>query len=581
MSRSARRGHGGTARHRYRTYATVGVRLRIGMVLALRALVPTSTSSIVSCACRVLSRRARVLASFVLFAANLAAQPPVPTNGDAPIRVGIRARNGGADRLTSLRYIGGFETKTMLLETLVRRDRDGRIAPALARRWQILDGGRSFRFELREDARFHDGTPVTADAVATHCRRWLGLPEHDWLPVNVHLRGVEAESPHVLRVDLDRPFALLEDLVSINPCAVVGPAAKDWEGEFVRPIGSGPFRFVAAFDDGSRWRVARVDGDGPAIDVTFHPRGRDATPIDELLAGRLDAFVGGWDEDLPAERLDAIGSDADFVVQTAPGSSVVMLSFRLDEGPTADRELRRHVAHVLDRARLIDEVEGGRAAPCTTWAAPTVAFWPRGRTIPAPQPPPPAGTRLTIAAGRPESRAARAAVAVAGQLRAAGYEIEVLTPPRVRPESPAEIVDATGAVTPLTTESGEVRAAVREAVRANAARADLRVEITHGMPYCPHQSLVARFGSRWDGEVPRAGATPALRALVDRAAREPDEAARLPLYAEIQDLMHHEALLVPLYVPHRVALRRTTIDGIGLGPDVYHVDLTALRRVDR
>ena len=407
------------------------------------------------------------------------------------------------------------------------------------------------------------------------------MPEHDWLQANRHITSIVAESERTFRVDLDRPYALLDDLLAINPCAVVGPTSKDWEGEFMRPIGTGPFRFVGAFDEGRRWRIARVGDAGPALDVTFYPRGRDATPIDDLLAGRLDAFVGGWDEDLPAARLDALQGDARYVVQTAPGSSVVYLSFRLTSGPTVELATRQRIRAALDRAELIGAIEGGRADACSTWAAPAVAFWPRGRA--AVQPPAAAPTsepmiRLSIAAGRGENRAGRAVAAVAAQLRAHGFEVEVLAPPPVRAESPRAVVDASGAVTPLTTESGEVRAAVGRQVRAIAERADLRVEITHGMPYCPHQSLVARFGAPGAGLPTRPGNTPELQALVDQAAAEPDEGMRLPIYAQIQDLMDRAVLIVPLYVPWRVALRRSDLDGIRLGPDVYHVDLEHLQR---
>ncbi|MBP8299527.1 MAG: ABC transporter substrate-binding protein [Planctomycetes bacterium] len=519
---------------------------------------------------------------------SLPAQTPATTTTTGePIRVGIRARNGGADRLTSLRYVGGFETKTMLLETLVRRGVDGRIVPGLAARWQILNDGRSFRFELRPEAKFHDGTKVTAEAVVTHMKRWVNLPEHNWLLGNQRITGVTVEDERTFRVDLDRPYALLEDLLAINPCAVVAPSSKDWEGEFMRPIGTGPFRFVGAFDEGKRWRVQKQDGDGPPIDVTFYPRGRDTTPIDDLVAGRIDAFVGGWDEDLPAERLDALQQQSGFCVQTAPGSSVVYLSFRLTEGPTQDPTIRARIANAIARPGLIATIEGGRAEPCTTWAAPTVAFWPRGRQTVRDVPAGATGATdttplptLKIAAGRAEGRANRAANAVAEQLRAAGFAVEVLTAPAIAPESPKNVVDASGAVTPLTTESGEVRAAVGRRIRALSDGADVRVEITHGMPYCPHQSLVARFGTSTDGKLPRGG-TAELQELVDLAAGEPSEQERLPIYARVQDLLDREHLIVPLYVPWRVALHRTEIVGISLSPDVYHADLTGLRRDGR
>ncbi|HEX6813090.1 MAG TPA: ABC transporter substrate-binding protein [Planctomycetota bacterium] len=520
-------------------------------------------------------------------AAQDAAAPP-------PIRVMLRARSGGADRLTPLRYIGGFETKTLLYETLVRRGQDGRIVPGLASRWWIDDDGRTCHFELREGALFHDGKPVTASAVCVHFQRWIGLPEHDWLPVNRYLRGVEVESERVFAVKLEQPYSLLADLCAVNPCAIVGPGARDWEGEFQRPMGTGPFRFLGSFDDCKRWRIARTEPGGPVVDVTFAPRGRDTTPIDALQRGEIDAFVGGWDEDLPGERLDELARDPRFVVQTAPGSSVAYVSFRLSEGPTADVAIRRRIAAAIDRQALIDAVEGARADASTTWAAPSVAFWPRSNTkAGAPRPAEAAAGAtpivLRLAAGRGTGRAARIAEAVKGQLERAGFQVELLARPAARVDSEGEKRPQPGAggtegtVRPLDDESGEVRAARNRAVREAAEAADLRIEITHGVPYCPHESLVARFGpvraKNHDEPRPRTGVDPRLQALVAAAMSTPDEAACIPIYAEIQALMDAEALIVPLYSPRRVALRTAGVDGISLGIDVYRVDLTGLRRV--
>jgi len=49
-----------------------------------------------------------------------------------------------------------------LFEGLVELDDEWNIIPLLARRWQVLDGGRRYRFELRQDWRWSDGMPVTA-----------------------------------------------------------------------------------------------------------------------------------------------------------------------------------------------------------------------------------------------------------------------------------------------------------------------------------------------------------------------------------------------------------------------------------
>ena len=60
-----------------------------------------------------------------------------------------------------------------LFAGLTHVDVDGEVVPELARRWDILDGGRTYVFELREDARWSDGRPVTANDFECACRRLL------------------------------------------------------------------------------------------------------------------------------------------------------------------------------------------------------------------------------------------------------------------------------------------------------------------------------------------------------------------------------------------------------------------------
>ncbi|MCB9896737.1 MAG: ABC transporter substrate-binding protein [Planctomycetes bacterium] len=534
-----------------------------------------------------MQRLATSLPQLVTLAASILVLPgsaPAQDDVQPPIRVALRARAGSADRITPLRYLGGFETKTLIYETLVGRGPDGRLEPALAH-WRIDDGGRTFHFELRPDATFQDGTPVTAEAVRTHFRRWVGLPEHDWLLANRHIESIDVESERAFSIRLDQPYPLLADLAAVNPCSIVGPGARDWEGEFQRPMGSGPFHFVGAQDDGS-WSLGR-ETDGPLVEVHPYPRDtfapeRDVEALDALARGDLEVFVSGWDEDLPAARLDELEQDPDFVVQQVPGSSVVYLSFRMLDGPTADLDVRRRIAAAIDRDALIQEVEGGRADPCLTWAAPAVEIWPDPPTILRPAPPL-GGPRipLRIAAGRLTGRAHRTADAVADQLRAHGFDVEVVSfEAHADLDDPGEV----GTIRPLTTESGEVRSAANREVRRIAETADLCVEITHGLPYDPQLTLVARWGPfenhNEDEPRPESRVDPVLRELVEQTLRIPDENDCLPVYAQIQERMDEQVLIVPLYAPHRIAVHSTQVEGIGLGPDIYRVDLTDLHWVD-
>jgi ABC-type transport system substrate-binding protein len=187
----------------------------------------------------------------LLWLASACSSPPkAPLDLLRPIRISVRA-SGSTREISTLSYKGGFEPKTLLYETLVKRDERGRIAPALAQSWRFEADGKECVLELRKNARFHDGSPVTAEAVRQHFQRWVGLPEHDWLSCNQHIVAVRAEGPQTLRIVMDEPRALLPDLCAINPCAVRAPSTLDFEGNFVKPIGSGPFVFESVEEDGS------------------------------------------------------------------------------------------------------------------------------------------------------------------------------------------------------------------------------------------------------------------------------------------------------------------------------------------
>src|SRR3954462_14989345 len=80
-----------------------------------------------------------------------------------------------------LRYASQFDPGTMdphalaslynnrvlsqVFEPLVGRDEDFKPEPRLAISWTPLEGGKGWRFKLRPNVKFHDGSPFTADDV--------------------------------------------------------------------------------------------------------------------------------------------------------------------------------------------------------------------------------------------------------------------------------------------------------------------------------------------------------------------------------------------------------------------------------
>ena len=494
--------------------------------------------------------RGSLILCFVVLPACVGRPPSVDDRPLRTLRVAVRADFGDSASLSSLSYGGGFETKTWLYETLIRRGADGRILPGLAESWEFDESGADVRLTLRRGAMFHDGSACDAAAVRDHFERWIHQPEHAWLGACDVIQRVEAEDDRTLRITLSRPYALLPDLCATNPCAVLGPGSFDSSGGFLQPIGTGPFRYRSSGADGRVHSYERTADGMPLELLRFGP---DESPLEALLQGRLDLLVGGWIERVPRDRIAALELDPRFAVRDAAGSSVVYLSFRLQlNAPTADASVRRRIAATIDRHDLCQEVELGHADPCHAWGAPTIRTWPRpthedetiGTAVDAGER---AGAplRLLLEAGhRTEALGTR----LARQLRSAGFDVAV---------------DRRG--------RSEMRAAV------DAGNFDLRLEETWGLPYDPILSLRARFLP--PPEAPTAstfqhtGVDPRLIALIESASAEPRQSDREEIFREIQALLTREALIVPLLVPRRVAVMRREIEGVRLDPDLYRLDL--------
>jgi len=122
--------------------------------------------------------------------------------------------------------------------TLLRRDADLATQPDLARSWHLSEDRLSWDITLREDARFSDGRPLTAEDVVftfNTAARAGGAVDLS------ALREASVTGPHSLRLTLKAPritFAESFFTLGIVPAAGYGP-------DYARhPIGSGPYRLV-------------------------------------------------------------------------------------------------------------------------------------------------------------------------------------------------------------------------------------------------------------------------------------------------------------------------------------------------
>jgi len=242
--------------------------------------------------------------------------------------------------------------------------------PDLAERYEISEDGTTYTFTLREDATFHDGTPLTAEdvlfTVAAAQNPDIKSPRRaDW-------EGVQVSSPDSRTV----VFKLAHAYAPFIENTALGILPKHvWKdvpaGEFpfspanTRPIGSGPFRIETVSTDatGSATRYVLV----PFKDFTLgSPYLKRITFIfypnqEEMLkafdAGKIDAVAGVTPADLAALKR------ADFDFARVPLPRVFGVFFNQSRAAVlADASVRAALEAAVDKQYIVDSILGGYGA---------------------------------------------------------------------------------------------------------------------------------------------------------------------------------------------------------------------------
>lgn len=303
-----------------------------------------------------------------LVAAMLALSACAPTGGGA----------GGDDSTLTVAlpgslsnlYVGqengilNYYVASIAQEGLVTLDAEGQIQPALAESWEQVDDV-TYRYTLRENAAFHDGSPVTVDDVIFSIEK---AQDPEISPgFSFYLGGIasmEETGERELTITLVEPDATFATLMSTVGALYVTSRAH-WEANEGAVgtgsgllMGTGPFQ-VTEFVPDSHVEFASVDtwwGGVPEIEtvrVDFIPD--ENTRLLAAQSGRIDiAFNVPFTQASQWEQIS--GAEVQFVNDL----SYVGLLFDLSVAPFDDVKVREAFAQAVDREAIVASVLGGK-----------------------------------------------------------------------------------------------------------------------------------------------------------------------------------------------------------------------------
>jgi peptide/nickel transport system substrate-binding protein len=272
-----------------------------------------------------------------------------------------------------------------IYEPLARRDRTLTLEPALALTWEQT-GATIWRFHLRPNVKWQDGSAFTADDVVFSLSRILAKSSMLRAPLSV---VKEARKIDDLTVDFETnlpdpifPQEQTNFLIMSKAWCMAHNAAEpviiggtDDNYAVRNAMGTGPFRLVSR-DPDSNTVVEKNPGwwDKPEHNldrVEFHVIASAATRVAALLSGEMDMIY-----DVPPQDRARIAKAPGIKLIQNPELRTIYLGFDMwrDElstsdvkgkNPFKDQHVRQAFALAIDEVAIAQRVMGGLAHP--TW----------------------------------------------------------------------------------------------------------------------------------------------------------------------------------------------------------------------
>jgi peptide/nickel transport system substrate-binding protein len=323
-----------------------------------------------------------------LLSASLLAAPSMSTALAKTLRIGAQADAGTLDPQAQ-NIQTTITLLSMMYEPLVTRDKSLAKAPGLAESWSQPDPA-TWRFKLRPNVKFHDGSPLTAADVAFTIQRAQGATSQ----FTSYVAGLQVKPVDELTVDITTPKVdpLLPDKMIYVPImskawseknnALTPQNLKEKQESYtaLNANGTGPYRLVSRAPD-SKTVLAKIPSywgkmDGDIDEVVFTPIGSDPTRVAALLSGEVDLLI-----DVPSQDVARLQQNPDIKIAKVDEFRTIFFGFDLkndtlkygDAGgknPFKDERVRRAVNLAVDREALVRTAMRGLATPTTQILAP-------------------------------------------------------------------------------------------------------------------------------------------------------------------------------------------------------------------
>ncbi|KAB1660779.1 ABC transporter substrate-binding protein [Pseudoclavibacter sp. CFCC 13796] len=261
-------------------------------------------------------------------------------------------------------------TEQQIFDTLTRNKVDGSgVEPGLASEWSVSDDQLTWKFKIRPNVKFSNGTDLTIEDVVWSLNYAREAREDKlWTDLFTAITDVKAAGDDTVELTLSQPWAPLPaDLAlfaaAIYPANFGGQSEKDFREH---PIGTGPFK-LDEWKKGEHLKLAKNEHyweDGlPHLDsVTFKTVSDDNTRQLQLQGNQVQINEG-----LDPASVKSLEGNSKIQLGKFQSTEVNYIALNSAREPFKDSHVRRALTMALDRDAVTQNVYHGVGKTATTF----------------------------------------------------------------------------------------------------------------------------------------------------------------------------------------------------------------------
>ncbi|HOK63059.1 MAG TPA: peptide ABC transporter substrate-binding protein [Soehngenia sp.] len=315
-------------------------------------------------------------------------EPEEPTTGEEQTGEKILRTNNSSEpgSLDPALAQGTHESWILnnLFEGLMKHDSTGQIIPGMAKEYTLSEDNLTYTFTLRDDIKWSNGDPVTAQDFEFAWKRALD-PElaADYAYQLYYIKGAEkynsgegtvdevavkALDDKTLEVTLEAPTAYFLDLCAFYTYypvnKAVAEANPDWAKDPSTYVSNGAFK-LKSWEHNAKITLAKnenyYDKDNIKLDgIDFDIIEDENTAWQKYEGGEYDILVT-----LPQAVVAQLKAENNPELQIGPEVGTYYYNLNNDKKPFNNKKVRQALVYALDRQTIVDKIAQGGQIPAT------------------------------------------------------------------------------------------------------------------------------------------------------------------------------------------------------------------------